>query len=290
MKAVYIVGLIVLLSFVIVGCTQFPDANQEERQRFFLDLWEADSVESCNTLMDQIVSLGPDNHFRGASNIRTSTYPSAYYNNFMVSCVGGVAVKKNNQALCSDDNIARQVCERQIEIMYDDQGTPLVEQKFDEETIYFCMYEFEKSCLFSFISKANPQTTFEIDCNSYEGSRKRLCLRSLAIGKDDPERCLDIPDQSDLINCMHYFAFRKNDLSFCEHGKDERITECKEALEFLRNNHVTKCDGLDRFFGTSADAFCPLAFAVYNQDSSLCSRYRNHGNYINDICESFTKK
>jgi len=280
MKAKYHFILIVLF-ILVVGCTQFPDANQEERQRLFLDLWESDSVESCNIIMDQIVDLGPDRHFRGESKIRTSTNPSAYYNNFMISCVGGVAVRENNQALCSDDTIARQVCETQTELMYDEQETPPVEQKFDEESFSFCMNEFKKSCLFSFVSKANPKTTFEIDCNSYEDNSKKLCLRSLAIGEDNPERCLDIPDQSDLISCMRWFAFRTNEPYLCEYGEDERITKCKEDLELVRNNDINTCDG--------SDAFCPLEFAVYNKDYSLCSRYRNHGKFINDICDSFTK-
>jgi len=295
MKKTHILFLFVVV-LIIVGCARYEDVNQYEREQLFLELWEAKTVDECHSIMNRIVELGPACQ-TSIRNITECAYPSSWYQDMMISCISTIAVKQNNQQLCEDEEVVKNLCNRWPEVVKEErQAVPKTGADIESSTpaqksesmIFVCSENAKVTCLFSFISKANPNTDIEIDCDSYEQKQRDECYWALAAGLNNQELCNKISYGYGVAQCHHYFAFREHDISLCERGHKDKWEECMQAFEILENKDYNVCENIDNFYGSSSEAICRVGFAIYNQDSSICSYYRKDGWFVNKMCERYT--
>ncbi|MDI3544066.1 MAG: hypothetical protein PWQ28_347 [Candidatus Woesearchaeota archaeon] len=274
-----IIILILVVSLIIKN--KNPDTHKQERERLLAELNEADTIEECKSISEQIVKLGPE--CSKSFNTWSCMDLGQFYRHYMISCISSIAVRQDNQDLCSNKEINEEMCVRWAE---------LAEFDFDEPSPE-CVNFVEEECLLAFISKSKENTTINIDCNSFEEEHKRdECFGLLATANLDPEICLNISNDVFQGRCMHYFAFRNNDEALCNYGDDWEIRECKETLDILRNEDVSICENIDlSYYLSSGKEGCYLAFAIFNRDSTICPDYRGTGPFIHkeNVCERYAR-
>lgn len=296
MKKAFLFSFVLIgLSILLAGCCQQnlinqnqPAANQnektnentnksaesglseKEKTELLTELTEADSIEECKSISEQIVNSEPD-----CSGIECSEH-GFLYRYSMIECITNIAIRQDDHALCSDQKTIEDICLKWDELS----GFPVEEP--DPEIVKYI----EEECLLAFLLKAEPDTTITFNCDSFEEERD-MCYEYMATAKMDPSICLNISDYG-VEDCMHYFAFRNHDVGLCEHGRDWRIEQCKEALDILNNNDVSVCEDTDFFYGSSAKDGCYVRFAIFNKDSSICPKDEDTG-YIDDFCERYAK-
>jgi len=273
----FFISLILLITLGILFKSGWInlDFHKQEREELLSELTEVDTIEKCKSISEKIVKLGPI----CSGDI---CMPSGqFYRDYMISCIISIAVRQNNQNLCLDKKTNEDMCVEWVK---------LAEFPFDEPSPE-CVRFVEKECLLRFLSKPTPETTITIDCNSFEEDyEKDDCFKFLATAKLDPDVCLNISSIHSQGKCMNYFAFRNNDISLCNYGRDWQIKGCKEALDILRNNDISICEEIGHFYeSTPGKESCYLGFAIFNRDPSICSRYKDKGPFIDDVCERYTK-
>lgn len=270
--------IIIILVVILIIKNKNPDTHKQERERLLEELNEADTIEECKSISEQIVNLGPECY--ESFNTWICMDLGQFYREYMISCISSIAVRQNNQDLCLNKEINEDICVRWAEFDFDEPSPA-------------CVNFVEEECLFSFISKSNENTTINIDCNSFEEEYKRdECFGLLATAYLDPEICLNISNDVCQARCMHYFAFRNNDEALCNYGEDWKIRECKEALNILRNEDVSICENIDHFYISSpGKEICYIAFAIFNRDSTLCPEHIGIGpiTYRDKVCERYAR-
>ena len=212
----------------------------------------------------------------------------------MISCISSIAVRENNQQLCFDKEINEEICMKQID---------LAGFSFDEISPE-CISYVEKSCIFSFASKANPDTNITLECELYEDKEKYDCFWLRATIEQNPNICLNISSEHVKSYCIYYFAFRNHNKTLCDYCTESEKKDCEEDYDFIEKiNDISDCDNVySRFHIFSpgdGDEKCYLAFAIYHNDSTICSRYIEEGLFglmINDyvgysrsICMRYTR-
>lgn len=277
----WLIGVIIfLIVFIILSLfpvftrnrVRYSSADYDEKIKpLLLEMDQANTIHECKRISKQILKLGAECSlsFNKQICIRGSDYTGL--------CNGKVAAKQNNQNLCFNKIRNIGICIKQglLSIM----GLPS------------CIDYVEKECFFEFISEANENTKIDIDCNSFEeSSQKDDCFNFLATAKLDAKICLNISNDYSIGKCMNYFAFRENDESLCNYGRDWQIRDCKEALDVLRKNDISICEGINSFYGESPGReSCYLGFAIFKKDSTICSKFRNKGPFVDNVCERYTR-
>lgn len=277
---IFIILLILLVSVILfINKNRNPDTHKQEREKLLLELNEIDTIDNCKFISEQIVNLGPD--CSKSFNTWLCMDLGQFYRNYMISCISSIAIRQNNQDLCLNREINEEMCVKWEE---------LAEFTFDEPSPE-CVDFVEEECLLAFISKSTEDTTINIDCKSFEEDYKREdCFEFLATAKLDPKICLNITSDFSQGQCMNYFAFRNNDDSLCDYGRDWQILGCKEALDILRNEDISICENIDHFYDSSPGKdSCYLGFAIFNRNQTICSEYKNNGLFIDNLCERYAR-
>ncbi len=274
-----VVAVFILFFTLILINSIISKIHKEERKKLFSELIVAESIDECKSISEQIIKVGPQCSGYVCVN------SGEFYRDYVPGCISSIAVRQNNQDLCSDEKTNEEIDRRWGELV----GFPSDKlEEFLSEGINLV----EETCLLAFISKAQRDTTINIDCNLFESdSKKDECFGFLATAKLNPKICLNISSNYSQGQCMNYFAFRNNDISLCDYGTDWQINACKEALNILRNNNSMICEKIDSFYDSSSKEECYLGFAIFNKDSSLCPEYAD-GEYFLETagtCERYTR-
>lgn len=281
---IIIIILVLICVFVIFGYKtniigdKNPDIHAKEREKLSLELTTANSIDECKIISEQIVKLGPQ------CSRSFETWMcfdlGQFYRDYMVSCISNMAIKENNQKLCINQSVNEEICIRWAE---------LADFPFDEPSKE-CLYFVEKECIFSLASDSDIDV--ELNCDSYEEDYERdECFSLLATTIQDSNICLNISNEYSQSDCMYYFALRNHDFSLCQYGVEGQKKDCEDVLNLIKNlDDSNECANVDSLHGSSpGDKECYLAYAIYNKDSTLCSKYKGRGPFINNICERYTK-
>ncbi len=145
-------------------------------------------------------------------------------------------------------------------------------------------------CLLGFLSRATPQTTFNIDCKTF-GDAIDECFELMATAKMDSGLCSQIPNKVVQDKCVKYFAFRNHDSSKCNQlNIDYKIQDCKSDFKILTSNNVNICNGIQFFdeTGPGKDA-CLMGFAIYNKTPDQCPDIIDYGSFVANECQRYAK-
>jgi hypothetical protein len=274
--AIGIIVLVIIVTGIFFVYVKSNDPDKQEREKLRLELKNANNIDECKNITEKIIKLKPE--YSGDSWIEQDQF----YGNYVAGCISGIAIKQNNQALCSDKKTNEEICTRAFEVM----GFSL-----DEHSAEICINEREKDCLLGFLKKAEKDTIVNVDCSLFgETYDKDECFEYLATVKLDPNICLEISSDFNRKDCMHYFAFRENDIALCDYGDDSSIKACKESLNILNSENISNCKNI-KFpdCGLSPKLDCYFRFAIFNKDLSVCSKYKGNGPFYNDRCERYAK-
>lgn len=145
------------------------EKNDKKREKLYIQRNEANSFEQCEDISNKILKLGPECSISFDSLLCIG--PEQFYLNGMASCIGNLAVKQNNQSLCSNKKINTEVC---------------MKDKFFKSRMSLseCLDSVEEICLLEFVSKANRNTIIDVDCNSFkENYNKDDCFKYIDLWK-----------------------------------------------------------------------------------------------------------
>lgn len=163
---ILIISIIILILLVSLIITE---THKQKRERLFLELKEADTIEECKSISEQIVNLGHE-CFRSFDTWQCADL-SQFYGDFMIDCISHLAVRQNNPDLCFNEEINEEICGRW--------------EDFDISSLE-CVDVVEELCLISFILRSNENTTIDIDCNFFkEEFRRNECFEFLANANND---------------------------------------------------------------------------------------------------------
>ncbi|MCK5471678.1 hypothetical protein KAI54_00630 [Candidatus Gracilibacteria bacterium] len=248
-------GLLLLKNYGGIGNASYTSqkdtsSHEEKRVELFGELKNANSFEDCDTISKQIIELGP------VCSGSICAEPEQNYWAYMTECVGNIAIKKNNYNLCK--SIAS-------------------ENKFRVSA------SFENHCILSFMrnfkDKSKADENFKFLCENLENPAYRDdCFEYLATLSGDHNFCLDITRENLRRQCLDYFAFRNNDYSLCQSERS------KEALNILRENQVSICKKIKRFYTTTSNSGqhqeCYIGFAIHNHNPLICDKLKWKYDYM----------
>jgi hypothetical protein len=275
----WFIGLIIFLVFFVVLSVSpifirnrvkySPTDYDKKIDLLLVEMDKANTIRECKRISRQILKLGAE---CGQSFDKQICIEGS---DWMDICIGGVAAKQNNQSLCFNKMRNIGICAKQ--------------GLFSIIGLSSCVDYVEEECFFEFMSRANKNTKINIDCSSFEESTQRdNCFGFLATAKLDPKICLNISSNNFKSKCLSYFAFRNNDDSLCNYGKDWQIRDCKETLNILRKNDISICEGINSFYHEiPGENNCYIGFAIFNRDPTLCPKNKNP--FTSNTCERYTQ-
>lgn len=258
------------LIFLIINSNSYK--NQRKNQ-LRLKLTEAKDVEECKYISEKIVELGPE-CYRSFGTWHCTNL--VYYSRDMISCISSVAVSQNNQSLCSNNELNKEICVKSAELFRESSsgfGFDIANFSFTESQE--CINSVEKSCILSFASKANSNTDVTLECDLYEeGLKKDGCFWLRSTLEQNPELCLMISNELERSWCLYYFAFKNHNKTLCDYCTESEKKDCESDYDFIEKiDEISDCDNYDSTI-SSGDDECYLAFAIYNNDSAVCSKYK----------------
>ncbi|NOQ67873.1 hypothetical protein GQ568_00340 [Patescibacteria group bacterium] len=236
-----------------------PSSHEENRVELFGELKNANSFEDCDAISKQIIELSP------ACSGSICVELKQGYTIYMTECIGNIAAKKNDYSLCKSNEIKSSIYskgeKRNITL--------------GNDSIVF--KSLEDSCILSFMrnfkDKSKVDENFKLLCENLENlASKDNCFEYLATLSGDYKFCLNITHENSRIRCLDFFAFRNNDSSLCQSQRSQ------EALSILRENQVSICEEIKRFYTTTSNSGqhqkCYIGFAIYNHNPLICDKLK----------------
>lgn len=257
----FLAGIGILAVFIILtNMTSLPkDIHAKQREILKSELNSAPDIATCDSITMQIINLGPE--LTGDMWINNSQN----YIKYMISCLSSIAVTKNDQRICENDETNSNICTKWSELN--------LEQKFSAKG-YGCEDYVKKQCIFSFADKSRPDTNVNLNCSSYVDYDKDTCYGLLATIKGNSSICLEMNNSYYTGNCMFYFVFRNQDAALCSNYRNntESIDWCVNEYNIIRQMKDSKgCNHIKEFGGVSpGDYECYVAFAIYHRNPDLC--------------------
>jgi hypothetical protein len=236
-----------------------------------------------------------------------------YFFHYAIDCIGQAAVSKKDSSFCSNEEGMKTIDKAWIKLL-----SPLFNKSDEESTPsnIALLYGKEK-CLLDFMIGTVETNGFDPQkCQSFSNedikndclktaahvnkdenvcleifdvNTRDDCYRILATDKTNPDICSKISNEYIQNNCFQLFAYRNHDELLCDRLKGES-KYCKESLNMLKNNTIEVCNNMKSFDGSSpGDESCLFAFAIFNKDLEICSKYKGTGPFVDDICERYAK-
>lgn len=119
-----------------------PDTNEDERAKLFLKLVNADSISSCFSIAHDMANLGPSCSESFGSFLCHNS--GQEYRDYMISCIGNLAVRQGKKELCADGDLTDTICKEWGKLMLTQENLKLDEPSPE------CVKFIRDSCILSF--------------------------------------------------------------------------------------------------------------------------------------------
>ncbi|MCK5177045.1 MAG: hypothetical protein KAQ92_04935 [Candidatus Aenigmarchaeota archaeon] len=236
-----------------------PSSHEEKRVELFGELKNATPFEDCDAISKQIIELSPACSGSICSELEQN------YMAYMTECIGNIAAKKNDYNLCKSDEIKSGIYSKGKKFDIALGNNSMVFKSLEDHCILSFMRNFK--------DKNKADENFKFLCENLKDITYRDdCFEYLATLTADHDFCLSITHEDSRIICLDYFAFRNNDSSLCQSQRS------KEALSILRENQVSVCEEIKRFYTTTSMSGqhqkCYIGFAIYDHNPLICDKLK----------------